>query len=137
VVVSAKITGDGVEFVNPRVELKVAAGLIEGVPLVELETELVGKKVGDVVTLKATAAETHANEDWREKELAFELTVHEVDRRVLPEINEEFAASSGFSSLEAFREFIAERLKDRVEQEVQNSLRQQICQQLLDKSCQR
>ncbi len=134
VIVSAKITGEGVTFENPRVVLRVAAGLVEGVPIVELGTELAGKKVGDVVTLKATPAETHPNEDWREKELTFELTVHEVSKRILPEINEEFATSSGFDSLQDFRDFIANQLKSRVEMEIQNSLRKQICQYLMDKA---
>ncbi len=134
VVTSAKITAEGVDHENPRIVLRVAAGLVEDLPIVELGTELAGKKVGDVATMKVTAAETHPNEDWREKELTVELTIQEVNQRILPELDEEFATTSGFDSLENFREYIATQLKGRVEQEIHNSLRQQICQYLLEKT---
>lgn len=129
---SAKIAGDGVEHENPRVQLRVAAGVVEGLPLVDLGKELAGKKIGDVVTLKTTAAESHPNEDWQGKELTIELTIHEVSRRILPEIDDAFATTAGFDSLEDFRKYIAENLKTRVESEIQRSLRKQICDYLVD-----
>ncbi len=134
ILAAAKITGDGVEHENPRVPLRVAPGLVEGLPIVDLGKELLGKKVGDVATLKTTAAETHPNEDWREKELTVELTIHEVSRRIIPELNEEFAISAGFDSVDGYRQFVADRLKERVEMEIQNSLRGQICEYLIEKT---
>ena len=131
IIAAAKITGDGVEFENPRVQLRVAPGSVEGLPLVDLAKDLTGKKVGDVVTVKVTAPEVHANEDWKSKDLTVELTVHEVSRRSLPEVNDEFVSTIGFETMKEFRDFIASRLKERVESETQQNLRQQICDYLL------
>ncbi len=132
VLAGAKITGEGVTWENPRVQLRVAAGVIEGLPRVDLATELAGKKTGDTVTLKTTAPQTHPNEGWGGKELTIELTVHEVSRRILPVFNDEFISAHGFDSQKEFRSFVAERLKTRVQQEIRNSMRNQICQYLLD-----
>ncbi|MBN1555473.1 MAG: trigger factor [Phycisphaerae bacterium] len=132
VVTAARITGEGVTWDNPRVPLRVAPGTIEALPLVDLGEKLKGKKVGDVVTITTKAADTHPNEDWRGKELAIELTIHEVQRRMVPELNEDFATACGFESVDEFRAFVSDRLKGRVDMEIQRSLRNQICQYLLD-----
>ncbi|MBN1942033.1 MAG: trigger factor [Phycisphaerae bacterium] len=134
VVTAAKITGEGVSWDNPRVPLRVAPGVIEGLPLVDLNEKLKGKKVGDVATITTKAAETHPNEDWRGKDLTIELTIHEVQRRMVPELNQEFATACGFESVEEFRTFVSDRLKSRVEQEIQRSLRDQICRYLFEKT---
>lgn len=131
IMAAAKITGDGVEFETPRVHLRVAPGSVEGLPLVDLARDLSGKKVGDVVTVKATAPEAHANDDWKGKDLTVELTVHEVARRSLPEVDDAFVSSIGFETMQEFRDFIASRLKDQVESETKQNLRQQICDYLL------
>lgn len=134
VLAAVRITGEDVAWDNPRVPLRVAPGVIEGLPLVDLAEKLAGKKVGEAVTLSAKAAETHPNEAWRGKDLTIDLTIHEVQRRIVPELNEEFALACGFASVEEFRAFVSDRLKARVEHEIQRSLRGQICQYLLDKT---
>jgi trigger factor len=132
VVASAKITGEGVEQDVPRVTLRVAPGVIEGIAIVELADKLKGVKPGDTVTLETEVNESHPNEQWQGKTLTIELTIHEVNRRILPEINDEFAEQRGFDSLDEFRTFLAERLEARADQEVQQSMRQQIIDHLLE-----
>lgn len=132
VVASVRITGEDVEWENPRQTLRVAPGTVESLPLVELGDELKGVKPGDTVEMSTTAAESHPNEEWQGKDLTITLTVHEVSKRILPELNEEFATSRGFESVEDMREYVASRLKQRVDQEVQNALRKQICDYLLE-----
>jgi trigger factor len=134
VITAARITGEGVAWDSPRVPVRVAPGTIESLPLVDLGEKLKGKKVDDVVTITTKAADAHPNEDWRGKDLTIELTIHEVQKRVVPELNEEFAIARGFDSLKDFREFVATNLKNRVESEIQKNLRGQICSYLLDKT---
>ncbi|MCK5113943.1 MAG: trigger factor [Phycisphaerae bacterium] len=131
IIAAAKITGDGIEFETPRVHLRVAPGAVEGLPLVDLAKDLAGKKVGDVVTVKVTAPEVHANEDWKGKELSVELTVHEVSRRTLPEVDDAFVSTIGFETMKEFRDFIAARLNEQVESQTKQNMRQQICDHLL------
>ena len=130
-IAAAKITGDEIDHENPRVQLRAATGVVEGLPIVDLGEKLTGKKAGDVVEITTTAADTHPNELWREKELKIVLTIQEVSHRNVPELDEEFAKSVGFDGIKELREYVANMLEGQLEQETQRSLRQQICDNLL------
>ena len=132
VVCAAKITGDGIDLEKPRQELRVAPGVIEGIPMLDLGKDLAGKKPGDVVELKATVADTHPNEDWRGKDVTIELTVHEVSKRVVPEINDEFAVGMGFDDLAELKEFVGKQMEARAGQEAQQAMRDQLRKSLVD-----
>lgn len=133
IVASAKITGEDIEFENPRVMVRVAASYVEGIALPDLADDLKGKKAGDVVTVKVTVPDTHAKEDWQGKEVSIELTINEVSSRILPEINDEFASKMGFDKLEELKEYVGERLVANQDAEAQQGLRQQVCDYLLEK----
>lgn len=133
VLVGAKISGEGIEPLERHgLTLRVAPGQVEGLPLMDLGTALTGKKAGETITLKVKAPAGHPNEAWRDKDMAVELAISQVRRRVLPEINEEYAKNLGFESLERFRQQVAVRLEERVQVEVQQAMREQICQYLLE-----
>jgi len=114
------------------VTLRVAAGQVEGLPLVDLGKELAGKKAGDSATLTLTVPDAHPNEDWRGKEAAVEVTVSQVRKRVLPEVNDEFAQSAGFDDLAEMREYLAGRMRTQLVTETQRDMRNQICRHLLE-----
>ncbi len=131
--VDVQLTGQDVSAAHRRdVTLRAAPGQVEGIPLVELPEQLSGKKVGDVVEITATAPQSHPNEDWRGKELKIELTIKEIQRRVLPEVNDEFASSCGFDSVDDMRRQVRRRMEANVQNETQRRMRQQVCQYLLD-----
>jgi len=131
----ATIRGEGLETVErPGLTLRVAPGQIEGLPLVDLGEQLAGKKAGDTLELAITAPESHPNEDWRGKELKITLHISQVRRREVPEINDEFASSWGLDSMQELRELVRERLAGRVEAEVLRSMREQVAENLLDKT---
>lgn len=132
VTASAKITGEGVEHENPHVQLRLAPGVVEGLPLVDLAKDLDGVKAGDTVELTVTAPDSHPTEEWQGKDLTVELTIREVRRRILPELNEEFATSAGFDSIEEMRKYLGDSLRERADQQIQQSLQQQIRDYLLD-----
>ncbi|HPS53183.1 MAG TPA: trigger factor [Phycisphaerae bacterium] len=134
IVASAKITGDGIEFENPRVMLRVAPSYVEGIALPEAANDLLGKKTGDVVTIKTTVPESHAKEDWQNKEVSIELTVNKVSHRHVPELNEEFAKQMGFDSIAELKKYVGERLEANLESQTQQKLRQQVCDYLLEKT---
>ncbi len=133
--VDVKLSG---EDITPQhredVTLRAAPGQVEGVPLVDLPKELAGKKIGDVIKITATGPESHPNEDWRGKELTIEITIKGVQRRALPEVNDEFAASCGFDSVDDMRQQVRQRMEANLESEVKQHMRQQVRQYLLDKT---
>ncbi|MDY6913395.1 MAG: trigger factor [Planctomycetota bacterium] len=133
VTADVKISGEGIdEFRQGEQTLRVAPGQIEGLPLVDLGKQLAGKKAGEKAELKIDVPQAHPNEAWRGKELSVEISIGQVRRRVLPEIDEQFAASAGFESLDQLRQQIGQALKGRAAGEVQRAMRQQVGRYLLD-----
>ncbi|MCK4601909.1 MAG: trigger factor, partial [Phycisphaerae bacterium] len=129
----ATISGEGLEtFERPGLTLRVAPGQVEGLPLVDLGGALAGKKAGQAASLKVKVPQAHPNEDWRDKELTVEIDISQVQHRVLPKVDEAFAASAGFESLAEMRQFIASRLEANLAMEAKRAQRNQVCQYLLD-----
>ncbi|MBL7133807.1 MAG: trigger factor [Phycisphaerae bacterium] len=135
VLAGAKITAEGLEPLDrPGLTLRVAPGQIEGLPLVDLDKDLTGRKTGDTISMTVKAPAAHPNESWREKEITIELTLSEVRRRKLPRVDRELASQLGFDSLKELRNAVAERMTGRLEAETQRSMREQVSRFLLDKT---
>jgi trigger factor len=133
VLAGTKVTVDDLPPVERHgVTLRVAAGQVEGLPLVDLGKELAGKKAGDTAKLTMTVPDAHPNEEWRGKEATVEITVSQVRKRVLPEVNDEFAAGAGFDNLAEMREYLAGRMRTQLVSEIQRDLRSQICRYLIE-----
>ena len=132
VVAHVTVQGEGIEPIErPGQELRVAPGQIEGIPLVELGKELTGKKAGDEVTLPVDVSEAHPNEAWRGKKVEVKLALTETRHRVLPALDDEFAARYGLESMAELRTLLGQSLKARVEQEARGRMRAQVEEHLL------
>jgi len=70
----------------------------------EFDTALVGTKAGASTVAEFEIPDTSSNEEFVGKQARFEIDVHEVKTKVLPELNDEFAASAGgFDSMDDYR----------------------------------
>ncbi|MDI6713091.1 MAG: trigger factor [Anaerosomatales bacterium] len=77
----------------------------------EFERALVGAKAGDRVVAEFEIPETSSVPEFVGKQARFEIDVHEVKAKVLPELDDEFATSvGGFDTLEELREDIRQKL---------------------------
>jgi len=77
----------------------------------EFEEALVGAKPGDEVHAEYTIPDTSANPDYIGKIATFDITVHEIKAKVLPELDDEFAMNAGgYDSLEEMRTATKEQL---------------------------
>jgi len=133
VTADARIFGEGIdELRREGLTLRVAPGQVEALPLVDLGKALTGKKVAQSATIKITVPEAHPNEQWRGKEVSVEITISKLRKRVLPEVNDEFAEAMGFDSLAELRRFVSERLESRAESQIRRAMREQIVEYLLD-----
>jgi len=133
VIAAAHISGEGIDPVDrPGLQLRVAPGQIEGLPLVDLPKALKGKKAEETAELSVEAPEAHPNEAWRGKTLNITLSISQVRRRILPELDEQFVESMGFGSPEELRQFVSTRLRQRLTAETRRSMRQQIQEYLLN-----
>jgi trigger factor len=135
VTADVRVTGDGfAEHHHKDHVLRVAPGQVEGLPLVDLPVALAGKKAGETASLTIKVPEAHPNEVWRGKDATVELTLSQVRRRILPEINEDFAKTTGYESLEQLRQQVRTSLQVRLQSETQRAMRDQVCQYLLGKT---
>jgi len=132
VTADVSIRGEGIEHDQKDTVMRVAPGQVEGLPLVDLGTQLAGKKPGDGIEVGVKVPESHATEDWRGKDATVAITVREVRRRVLPELNDEFARQQGYDNLDDLKDLVRRSMSMRMEQEVGENMREQVSQFLLD-----
>lgn len=67
------------------------------------EDQLIGKKAGDAFSFEVTFPEDYHAKDLAGEKVVFDITVHEVHERKLPEINDAFAKEFEQESLEALK----------------------------------
>ncbi|MHC4715859.1 MAG: trigger factor, partial [Planctomycetota bacterium] len=133
IVADVSLTGEGIDVQAANAEVRVAPGTVSGIPLEGLGEALAGKKAGQAAELTTTVPAGHPNEAWRDKEVTISLKVQEVKRLELPELTDEFAAESGFESMEDMRDAVRSNLQGRVAGEQERLLADQVRQFFLDK----
>ncbi|HET6352386.1 MAG TPA: trigger factor [Coriobacteriia bacterium] len=70
----------------------------------EFDAALIGAKAGDEVKASFEIPDTTSNPDFAGKTAGFDITVHEVKAKVLPEVDDEFASNvGGFDSVDEMR----------------------------------
>lgn len=118
---------DGVEFAGGKGEAyPLEIGSNSFIP--GYEDQLIGKKVGDVVDVKATFPETYHAKDLAGKEALFVTTIKEIRTIKKAEINDELAKSMGEESLDKLKETI----KGRIAQDYENASKMKAKRALLD-----
>jgi trigger factor len=78
----------------------------------EFDAALIGAAAGDDVIAEFEIPDTSSNEEYVGKQARFEITVHEVKGKVLPPLDDEFAASvGGFDTLDELRADIRQKVE--------------------------
>lgn len=96
-------TVDGEAYEGNTVD-KYLYELGRGMMPAEFDAALVGTQPGGSTVAEFEIPDTSSNEEFIGKQARFEIDVHEVKTKVLPELNDEFAASAGgFDTLEEYR----------------------------------
>ncbi len=97
-----------------------------------LEEGALGMKVGEEKEVKGPFPDNHPNEQLRGVETSFHITLKELKKRVLPEVDDEFAKDLEHDDLAAMKtaltEQIAERHKQKAEEDVARALVAQLCE---------
>ncbi len=118
---------DGVEFEGGKGEAyPLELGSNSFIP--GYEDQLIGKKVGDVVDVKATFPENYHAKDLAGKEALFVTTIKEIREIKKSEINDEFAKSMGEENLDKLKETV----KSRISQDYENASKMKLKRSLLD-----
>lgn len=118
---------DGVEFKGGKGEAyPLEIGSNSFIP--GYEEQLIGKKVGDVVDVKATFPENYHAKDLAGKEALFVTTIKEIREIKKAEINDEFAKSMGKKSLDELKE----EVKNHIAKDYENASKMKMKRSLLD-----
>lgn len=108
---------DGVPFEGGQAE-KYSLELGSNTFIPGFEEQVVGLHTGDSKDVEVTFPENYHSADLAGKQAVFKVKVHELKRKVLPELDDEFAKDvSEFDTLAEFKEDLKKQLLDRKENE--------------------
>ncbi|KPL01400.1 MAG: hypothetical protein AMK75_05175 [Planctomycetes bacterium SM23_65] len=98
----------------------------------ELWKDLLGKEPGASTTKTVTLPKTYQKEEYREKEAEVTVTIKDIKRPKLPELDDEFARDLLYEGLEDLKKSVRGQLAARKEQDARAELARQVEQKLLD-----
>lgn len=117
VVIDYEGTVDGQPFEGGKAE-KQSLELGSGTFIPGFEDQIVGMSKGEEKDIHVTFPEQYHAEHLRGKPAVFRVTVRDIKRKNLPELDDEFAKDvSEFETLEEFKEDLKKRLKEQKERE--------------------
>lgn len=100
----------------------------------DLAEVLPGAAAGDVREVKATFTDAYPVEKWRGKEATIAFTVGAIRRPTPPELNDEFAKTLDFDSMDNLKKAVETSLQSEKEREVATELEQQVFDRLLERT---
>lgn len=90
------------------------------------EEQLVGAAAGDARDVEVTFPDDYQVESLAGRRATFEVTVHEVQAKRLPELDDDFAAEAGFDNLDELREDITTRLVEAQERAIEREFEETV-----------
>jgi trigger factor len=106
----------------------------QGQMLPDFEKGLKGVSAGDETSFKVKFPKDYHAEDLQGKKVDFAVTVHSVEERVLPEVDDDFAKLFNVEEggIEKFKADVTENMEREAAQKVKNDIREQAMSALLD-----
>ncbi len=99
------------------------------------EEQLVGKNAGDEVEVHVTFPEQYQAAELAGKPAVFQVKIHEIKAKELPELDDEFAQDvSEFDTLAEYREDVKKRLAGQKEDDAKRTKEDEAIQKIIDKS---
>jgi trigger factor len=95
---------------------------------------VIGMKPGETKTVEVTFPEDHPNEKLRSQNISFNITLKEIRKEVVPEIDDAFAKNFGqFENLDALKAEIVKNLSQGYQKRTEQELNEQIFSALLER----
>lgn len=115
-----------------NLQLGVRPTRLDGIPLMSLDKDLKGAKVGSKIEAKCTIPDDYERADLRGKDATFEFEIHEL-KRLEPISAEKLAQSMGVDSEKELREMTREDLEAERDEMIGRAKREQVLDYLLEK----
>ena len=108
-------------------------GMIVGMMVDDLATQIGTVRVGEKVTVKTKGPENHENEALRGVDLLIEYVPSRADR-IIPAKLDDLAARVGFPNGDGMKDAVRNRLRQRVAIDQQSAMRGQVMKHLIEKT---
>ena len=88
---------------------------------------LIGKNIGETVTLNLKFPEDYGVEDLNGKDVVFEVTINSKRESTTPEFNDEFVSENyGYATVDEYKEYLKETLLKQKEENLDNTIKNQL-----------
>ena len=125
---------DGKPFAETQKTENFTVKLGEGKVLEDLETGIIGMVPGEHRDIKVTFPGDYYNKKLANLEIDFQVTLNEIRKEILPEIDDELAKKTGkYQTLDELKQALVENLENGYEKRVEQELNEQIFEALLEK----
>ena len=124
---------DGVEFEGGKAENhELTIGSNTFIP--GFEDQIIGMKIDEVKDIKVKFPDEYFSKDLAGKDAVFKVTLHEIKKKELPELDDEFAKDvSEFDTLDELKASIKEKLEtenaDRTKYETEDAVIKAVCEE--------
>ena len=123
---------DGVAFEGGKAE-KYSLGLGEGQFIAGFEDQVIGHKPGEEFDIVVTFPEEYQAKDLAGKEAVFKIKLHEIKKKELPEVDDEFAKDvSEFDTLDQYKESLKNQLTEQFEKKAKDDVENQMIDKLIE-----
>jgi len=99
-----------------------------------MDEQIAGMQVGESKTFTTTLPEDYSNEKLAGKEAQYDVTLHKVEAKELPELDDAFAAQAGYETPEDLRKATSDRILEGKKHRVNNELRDKVVQAVIDQA---
>ncbi|TLD40202.1 MAG: Cell division trigger factor [Candidatus Jettenia ecosi] len=136
IICDGKVEVDGNTVLEDNdIEILVADGFaVFNTEVPDLVTKLEGTKSGEIRNIDVKLPDTFVKEEYRGKNAKLQLTVKEIKRLAVPEVNENFAKTLGFESLEDLKSKIQKQIEIEKRKWAEDDLRNQVLDTLLEQT---
>jgi trigger factor len=100
----------------------------------EFEAGLIGMKTGEDKPIEVNFGEDYPDKDIAGKTITFQVHVNEVKKRVLPEVNDDFAKDLGFENVEVMKIEVQKELEKEQEARRKRAMSQKVTDFLITNS---
>ena len=100
-----------------------------------MDEHIVGMQVGESKTFTTTLPADYTNENLAGKEAQYEVTLHKVEEKELPELDDAFATQvGGYETLEDLRQVISDQILENKKRRINNELRNKVVEAVIEQA---
>lgn len=102
-----------------------------------MDEQIAGMSVGESKTFSTTIPEDYANEKLAGKAANYEVTLHKVEIKVLPELDDAFASSASneeYATLEDMRKGLSDQILENKKRKIRDDLREQVLDAVVEQA---